>query len=205
MRKRLHKRMSALPTILWLMLLTLLPAQLSARDFKYNYERKTLTYTVISEDAKTVMTKVGDAYSAGNDVSGVLNIPSEVYDGETKYTVTEIGDYAFSGCHGLTSIKIPNSVTSIGEFAFEECSMLPSIEIPTSVTSIGNCAFSGCANLSSIEIPTSLTSISKRAFFRCIKLTSIKIPNWVTSIGDLAFDQCDGLSKIEIADGVNPS
>ena len=44
----------------------------------------------------------------------------------TKYTgnggdvvipkgVTAIGEYAFGGCTGLTSVVIPDSVTSIGE------------------------------------------------------------------------------------------
>ena len=35
-------------------------------------------------------------------------------------SVTEIGDYAFSGCTALASIVIPDSVTSIGGNAFEE-------------------------------------------------------------------------------------
>ena len=36
-------------------------------------------------------------------------------------SVTNIGEYAFSECYGLTSITIPNSVTSIGSFAFSWC------------------------------------------------------------------------------------
>ena len=37
--------------------------------------------------------------------------------------VTSIGNAAFSDCHRLTSIDIPNSLTSIGEYAFEGSSL----------------------------------------------------------------------------------
>ena len=41
-------------------------------------------------------------------------------------------------------IKVPNSVTSIGEEAFSGCTGLTSVEIPDSVIEIGEDAFDGC-------------------------------------------------------------
>ena len=45
----------------------------------------------------------------------------------TDGSVTSIGNYAFRGCTGLTSVTIPDNVTSIGSSAFSRCSSLTSI------------------------------------------------------------------------------
>ena len=135
--------------------------------------------------------------------SGSVVIPSAVkYNGVT-YSVTSIGECAFDGCTGLTSVVIPNSVTSIGECAFLGCTGLTSIDIPNSVTSIGRQAFDGCTGLTSINIPNSVTSIDEYAFAGCKGLTSIDIGNSVTSIGDGAFYMCTGLTSIVVESG-NP-
>ena len=117
-------------------------------------------------------------------------------------SVTSIGDYAFQGCTGLTSITIPNSVTSIGNGAFNNCRGLTNITIPDSVTSIGSGAFSGCSGLTSVTIGNSVTSISENAFYGCSGLTSVTIPDSVTSIGMSAFFGCNGLTSIVIPDSV---
>ena len=113
-----------------------------------------------------------------------------------------IADYAFSGCSGLTSIKIPNSVTTIGDYAFEGCTGLTSIDIPDRVRLIGVSAFSGCRGLTSINIPNGVTYISESAFSGCTGLTSIKIPYSVTSIDNYAFSGCSGLTSIKIPNSV---
>lgn len=61
--------------------------------------------------------------------------------------VTEIGDYAFSGFTGLSTVTLPGSVTSIGSYAFRYCSDLASVVIPESVTEIGDYAFAYSAAL----------------------------------------------------------
>ena len=45
----------------------------------------------------------------------------EIIDLVVPNSVTSIGNSAFSGCSGLTSVTIPESVTSIGESAFSGC------------------------------------------------------------------------------------
>ena len=63
-----------------------------------------------------------------------------------------IGNYAFSGCSGLTSLTLPSSVTTIGRSAFYGCSGLTSLTLPSSVSSIGASAFYGCSGLTSIYV-----------------------------------------------------
>ena len=168
-----------------------------------------------------------------NNYSGLTsaNIPSSVTYNEAIYSVTNIGNYAFSDCTGLTSIEIPNSVTSIGEYAFYNCSGLTSIEIPNSVTSIEIDAFRNCSALTSIEISNNVTSLGKYAFSGCTGLTSVTlnsdsivgasysyysnigsffglqvkeyiIGENVKSIGKNAFSGCTGLTSITIPNSV---
>ena len=120
----------------------------------------------------------------------------------TKYTlgsdVSKIGDCAFYGCSGLTSITIPTNVTSIGDEAFRQCTGLTSITLPASLKTIGDYAFFYCRGLTSITIPTSVTSIGDRAFQLCTGLTSVTIPTNVSDIGNYAFYNCGLLKTVTI-------
>ena len=109
-----------------------------------------------------------------------------------------IGNSAFNGCSGLTSITLPSSVTSIGAAAFKGCSGLTSLTIPPGVTEIGNYAFEGCSGLTSLTIPPGITSISDGAFYDCSGLTSLTIPPGVTKIGSGGFAGCSALTSISL-------
>ena len=141
-------------------------------------------------DGKLSILDLSDAKIVGGGLLYFFNVYTSYND--------KLGDYAFYGCSGLTSLTIPSSVTSIGENAFHDCSGLTSLVIPSSVTSIGRSAFSGCSSLTSLTIPSSVTMIGWSAFEGCSGLTSLTIPSSVTSIGNYAFEGCSGLTSIYV-------
>ena len=72
-------------------------------------------------EAETKKAKVISNQNGHGQYSGVIVIPETVeYEG-ANYSVTSIGDFAFSYCSDLTAVTIPNSVTSIGSGAFYKC------------------------------------------------------------------------------------
>ncbi len=126
--------------------------------------------------------------TSARNSSGNVVIPNEVTFFDTKYSVTSIGDEAFWGCSGLTSITIPNSVTSIGNSAFYECETLPSVTIPNSVTSIGEDAFRFCSGLHSVVIGSGVKSIGFHAF----SYTNIKKTIWLTNTPPSGYSYASG-------------
>ena len=113
--------------------------------------------------------------------------PSKIH---TSHQV--IGDLAFEGCSGLTSLKLPSDIRLIGRNAFEGCSGLTSITLPSGVTEIQHSAFYGCSGLTSITLPSGVTEIGKSAFAICSGLTSIYVyAEKMPKLGTNMFDDCD--------------
>ncbi len=99
----------------------------------------TLNYTADAEYKATIT----GATALPED--GILIIPDTFRVGETKYTVTAIGDGAFNGKTALKAVAIPTFVTNIGESAFSDCSNLEWVVVrntdPKNNVSIGTSAF----------------------------------------------------------------
>lgn len=122
--------------------------------------------------------------------------------------MTEIGEGAFFGCSGLTSIVVAKGNSKFD--SRDNCNAIIETEtnhliagckntsIPNSVTKIGWGAFYDCDGLTSITIPNSVTEIGRGAFYDCNGLTNITIPNSVTEIGKGAFWGCTNLKTIII-------
>ena len=96
-------------------------------------------------------------------------IPSKV----NGVDVTRIGEEAFRGCDGLTSVTIPNSVTSIGYGVFFGCEHLSSTYISKNATALGADLFFNCSSLQTLAIPEAVASIGDYAFYGCSSLTSM--------------------------------
>ena len=143
--------------------------------------------------------------------TGSVTIPSTVTYNGTTYSVTSIGDRAFSSCSSLTSVTIPNSVTSIGKYAFDGCSGLTSVTIGSGVTNIGEYAFLDCTGLTSITSLAEIPPTLGRFVFKNVSTIPVYVPcssvsAYQSAEGWKAFGNIQGpLAEYSIAVGVNDS
>ena len=161
-----------------------------------NVEIDGIVYNI---NVKTGFTEV--TANTSHPYTGDIVIPETItYEG-TKYTVTAIGQGAFSQ-RDITSITFPNSITSIGAVAFANCKLLDTIALPEKVTVIGDMCFANCQSLRRVVIPEGVTLIDNSAFNSCYSLDSVSIPHSVTTIEDWAFANCKGLKYVEMPSGL---
>ena len=130
-------------------------------------------------------------------------IPEKItYEGK-DYSVTSIGEGAFTRCNYMVSVTIPFSVINIEEDAFLGCNRLFAYHYKKDGTAtllrVGNASTEIKETYSIPEKVThegkdyTVTSIGKYAFLNCGNLASIAIPNSVISIGTNAFSGCSRL------------
>ena len=204
MKKHLHNSLRALFLSLAVLLsLPMLAEHIEIDGINYDLNAETKQATVIRRFWP-------------NEYSGEIVILESVEHEGATYRVTSIGDEAFSGCSGLTSVTIPNSVTSIEDEAFSGCSGLTSVTIPNSVTKIERAAFEYCSGLTSVHISDMAAwcninfaySSSNPLFYahhlyvNGEEVKDLVIPNSVTSIGESAFYGCSGLTSVIIPNSV---
>ena len=162
-----------------------------------------------SEDGSTLISCVSAPNGPCIVPPGVKTIADRAFSGCAGLTevrlpegITKIGRSTFWKCSGLKRINLPDSLEEIGTNAFEECTGLTEIAIPPGIRVIKSSTFIVCAGLKRVDLPDSLTEIEFAAFTACTGLTEITIPPNVTSIGESAFAGCTGLKHVTLPDSL---
>ena len=106
---------------------------------------ETLTLTIIGQG------EMPDFEDADNQACPWTNSKYAIKRVIIREGVTNIGNYAFSGCAKLAEVHISKTVKKIGIAAFLNCSSLTQIDIPDCVNSVGSFAFIGCTGLKEVH------------------------------------------------------
>lgn len=138
------------------------------------------------------------------------------------YSVTEIGEFAFSGNNVVEVVNIPRGVSKIDSYAFYSAKKLKQLRTSPSVTSIGsyacyNCdaltkidlcygneriedyAFADCGALTQVSLSYTLNYVGANAFSYCTKLSNVSISNANCTFGQFAFKNCYNLTNFDVS------
>lgn len=105
--------------------------------------------------------------------------------------LTNIPDEVFNGCTGLSSVKLSDDITRIGRKAFYQCSNLAEINIPQSLTTLGDDVFSQSGLNIPIVLPDGFTTLEKTdernasSPFDESKVTAVTLPAGIGDIDEL--------------------
>ena len=143
---------------------------------------------------------------------------------EIREGITKIGNFAFSKCTNVKSLKTPDSITdimSVGLGAFSQCSNLEELTCSTAVLNrieestenletvvitsgdaVPDNVFDWCKKLTSVEIGEGVTVIGWQAFMSCTALKTVKLPESLTMIGEFAFSGCTNLTDINMPESL---
>ena len=177
----------------------------------------TFTYTVNTEGTTCTIT------GFNGKESGDLTIPSSI-DG---YTVTAIGNSAFTYTNFDGKLTLPDTIAVIGNQAFAGCDKLTGqLVFPANLKiikasafmdckgftgelvfndkleSIGRGAFYCCDGLTgSLLLPDSLVEMQKDSFYYCNNLDGVlHIPTGITNWSASYVTQCDHLTGFDVSD-----
>ena len=133
------------------LLAVLLPCCVSAHDFIVDG----VCYNITSEEERTVEVTCNEdeKYAIKRKFyKDVVFVPEKVNYGGKEYTVTAIGEMAFTDHEELLSVVMPNTLLVIKDCAFVRCPQLKSITIPASVTEIEPGAFQILGSLTNLAV-----------------------------------------------------
>ncbi len=106
------------------------------------------TWKFDSTTGELTVSGTGDMF----DYSTTKAAPWFDFAGQIKKVVVNgvgIGNYAFSDCNNLTTVKLSGDVNKIGDYAFWYCGNITTINL-RGATKVGKCAFVGCGKLQEV-------------------------------------------------------
>lgn len=180
----------------------------------YDLNREDMTATVVENfyfDDNLNMVMLCPEYS------GDIVIPDEISVDNVEYTVTDIGEYAFSQ-NQLNSVTLPSTLKAIRNGAFSFVEQLQTLKLPASLELIEDCAFSFSDDLKTLQIEDGnkcyafedhmLMSADKTKVYAVIGLTNadakaeIVVPATVKSIENNSFYGSYGVVGVTLPEGL---
>ena len=169
-------------------------------------------------------------YDSRDNCNAVVETATNTIIAGCKNTVfasslSAIGECAFYGCDGISSVIIPENITNVGSWAFLDCTDLLSLTVPSTVEDMGLGVFLGCnkietldwnsnyvsplivtenayASLKNVVLGDSITHIGPYAFANCRSLESIILPSNLEIIEKDAFVNCSSLKTVSIPSSI---
>ncbi len=156
----------------------------------YYAENQITQYSFFNSEFSTVVIPTGTleigAGAFANSAVKSLTLPSGL---------RVIGDHAFYGCDGLTSVKLPSALTKLGSYAFANDKALETVDMAaTKVNRLNPNTFSGCGSLTTVTLPSTLVAIESHAF-EGTSILALDLPT-VTTLGDYALAGMESLKDI---------
>lgn len=154
--------------------------------------------------------------TAYQEVTGDVVIPESVSYNGVSYPVTNLSQYAFANCMGMTSITIPASVTNIAYYAFNVCTSLKRVTFADSdeVLSLGFGASGGQSRGLFADCPLEYIYLGRdlsyvpganygySPFYGQTKLSEVVISNNVTSLGNYLLSGAQALTNISLPSSI---
>ena len=136
--------------------------------------------------------------------TGRVVVPSQISHNGYTYTVISVGENAFAGSDGLTSVQLPSTVRGLSSCAFLGCSGLRQVSLPENIKVFSSCTFTGCTSLQQITLPRHAEFVDTLTFYCCASLKSIVLPHRVRTVCQGALEHLPALTDLYCFSSVPP-
>lgn len=169
-----------------------------AHDFMITRNGQKIYFNITDSKKQTVEVTYCGSITDKNSAKpqGKIEIPAKVEHNRKVYSVTAIGQKAFSNATELTAVVLPGGITEIKDFAFEKCTKLNSVVMPGTQVKFGQGTFFLCSEIESVTFGSDWTQIDLAVFRWADKIKEISVPAKVTKIYNI--NSLKGLTKVHV-------